>query len=156
MFADTLSLPSSGPTRNLQGCESARCTTGHRSSSCDLDMPLAAKRYKHLQSQFQASDRAYTSNTDSPAKRRQQLCTTSKDGAKCEPDVHGDVMQQDKEAGAAFEVPSQMPRELRWWAWDKCGMLSAATHYAYSLFPFFLSSGCPPVSSKPCVSVRRE
>ena len=38
---------------------------------------------------------------------------------KCEPDIEGDMMQQDKEAGPAFQLPSQMPRELQSWAWDK-------------------------------------
>lgn len=141
------SLPSScGPTRNLKGCMSARCTTGHRSSSCDIDMPLAAKRHKYLQSRFQASDRAYTSNVDSHAKMRQQLCTTSRDGDKCEPDVDGDVMQQDKEAGPAFELPSQMPRELRSWAWDKCACC-LQQHTVHTPLSLLLSSGCPPVLS---------
>lgn len=116
------SLPSSsdGPTGNLKGCKSAHRTTGRRSGNCESDMPHAAKRHKSLQSQSQAIDRACTSNTDSHATMREQPCTTSKDGEDCEPDVEGDVMQQDKEAGPAFQLPSQMPRELRSWAWDKC------------------------------------
>lgn len=43
------------------------------------------------------------------------------DGGESEAGVEGQVgpMQQEEEVGAAFELPSQMPRELQSWAWDK-------------------------------------
>lgn len=148
--ASRTSLPSScvGPTRKLEECKSAHRTTGRRSSSCEF----AAKRHKPVQSQSQASDRACTSNADSHAKPREQHCITSKDGDKREPDVEGDVMQQDTEAGPAFELPSQLPRELRSWAWDKCAccLQQHATHTPLSLLS---ASGCLLAATKPCVSV---
>ena len=36
-----------------------------------------------------------------------------------ERDVEGAGMQEAEGEGAAFELPSQMPRELQSWAWDK-------------------------------------
>lgn len=41
------------------------------------------------------------------------------DDAESEPDVEGGGMHQEEEEGPAFELPSQMPRELQSWAWDK-------------------------------------
>lgn len=41
------------------------------------------------------------------------------DGGVSEHDVQGDGMPQEEQAGPAFELPSQMPRELQSWAWDK-------------------------------------
>ena len=41
------------------------------------------------------------------------------DDGESEPDVEGDGMPQEVEEGPAFELPSQMPRELQSWAWDK-------------------------------------
>ena len=41
------------------------------------------------------------------------------DDGESEPDVEGDGIPQEVEEGPAFELPSQMPRELQSWAWDK-------------------------------------
>ena len=112
-----------GPIRNVVGhtCKSAVCTTARKSSSCESDGLLASKRHKPLQRQSEASNRVFISDTRNPAKAPNQLFSTSSTlgDVKCEADREADMMQQEKEAGPAFEVPSQMPRELKSWAWDK-------------------------------------
>ena len=41
------------------------------------------------------------------------------DDAESDPDAEGGGMPQEEEERSAFELPSQMPRELQSWAWDK-------------------------------------
>ena len=45
--------------------------------------------------------------------------SSNPDGGVSEHDVEGDGMPQEEQAEPAFELPSQMPRELQSWAWDK-------------------------------------
>lgn len=80
-----------------------------------------SQRHKPLPEQSRASDRGFTSNARSPTKAPEHFFSISNmiGDVKCEPDIEGDMMQQDKEAGPAFQLPSQMPRELQSWAWDK-------------------------------------
>ena len=112
-----------GPTRNLVGHTSSLAdrTTARKSSSCESDGLPTSKRHKPLQRQSEASDRHFPSNAHSPAKASRQLYSTSRllGDVNRKADIEGDMMQQDKEAGPTFELPSQMPRELQSWAWDK-------------------------------------
>ena len=50
------------------------------------------------------------------------LADAESDGAESEAHAEGGevpVEEEEEEAGSAFELPSQMPRELQSWAWDK-------------------------------------
>ena len=50
------------------------------------------------------------------------LADAESDGAESEAHAEGGGVPQEEEkeeAGSAFELPSQMPRELQSWAWDK-------------------------------------
>ena len=45
--------------------------------------------------------------------------SSTPDGGVSEHNVQGDGLPQEEQAEPAFELPSQMPRELQSWAWDK-------------------------------------